>query len=1087
MTEMPISAALMLALLLSLAAALVVLLCVKRRLRVTLCHLREDAPVGVRAATVQADGVLEDVNHLGAALDDMTALFKAQTAVLDQACELAGLGTWVLLPDLESARISSHMRRIMGFSDKDEVVRIEALRDRILPEDRATFEDALNRAVQQKCMTEVEFRASDAVGKTRVFRARTGPGGAVPEGREGAISGVIQDITDLRHNETELARSLRLEHQAGEAARIGGWGYEIATRKLRATQETSDLVGAESDQTVEIEDVIARFEHEDERRRIERDFWTCAGAGTRFDDVIRFRRLDGIKTRLRIIGEAERDTSGSIIGIYGTLQDVGEMTLAKSTSESFRTLLRATLDALTDGFVICDRDGTVEYMNRRAHSLLGVPDQDLVGSDIRQALPGSLDLQFENAVTEALETDRNQGFESEIATPGQWVKIAVLPTPAGVAIYLEDVTETRDWRARLRLLDAAVAQLDDVVLITDAAHPDAAGPRVVFVNEAFTKMTGYSRDEILGATPRILQGPETERARLDEIRDAITARTAMRTELTNYRKDGTRFTVELDITPLFDADGACTHFVSVQRDTTERREKELALQSREERFRLASLASQDIVWDWDMQTGFIWNSNNSGSVFAPGSNLHVENIFEGRIENMLERIHPEDRAKIIESLNDALIGDAQAWRCEYRVRAQDGAWRQMTDRAFILRDEAGAPRRMVGAMSDVTDLRALDAQLHQAQKLETIGQLTAGIAHDFNNLLTIILGNCDILMDDIAEDPVLGPSLWSIENAAESGARLSGDLLAFSRRQPLEPRPTDVNELIRRSSGLFDRAVDARVVLGYDLTTAPTTAYVDPDKLQAALLNLVINAVAAIPQEGTITVRTRPTRIRDDDDHAGYAPGDYVEIYVIDDGSGMTPEVAERAFEPFFTTKEAGVGTGMGLSSVYGLVKQSGGHANLETAPGKGTTVMLSLPVTDAAQPAATTVPDREAALPEAGHRILVVEDDHDLRAFERRVLGRRGHDIVEAENGDGALDLLKTAGAFDLVVTDIAMPGSVDGVQLARKARAMDPAPKVLLTSGHDPEVLAKERDLHADMPMLQKPFRKADLVAKVEDVLTE
>jgi signal transduction histidine kinase len=354
----------------------------------------------------------------------------------------------------------------------------------------------------------------------------------------------------------------------------------------------------------------------------------------------------------------------------------------------------------------------------------------------------------------------------------------------------------------------------------------------------------------------------------------------------------------------------------VQRDTTERRARELALHAREDQFRLASLASQDMDWDWDwdwdwdMQTGVIWNSNNSGSVLAPGSDGHVETILEGRIETMLERVHPDDRAKIVESLNTARIGDAQAWRCEYRIRAQDGGCWKMADKAFILRGPDGVPRRMVGAMSDVTDLRALDAQLHQAQKLETIGQLTAGIAHDFNNLLTIILGNRDILMEDVGEDPVLGPSLWSIENAAESGARLSGDLLAFSRRQPLEPRPTDVNELIRRSSGLFGRAINASVALGYDLTTAPTVACVDPDKLQAALLNLVINAVAAIPQEGTITIRTGPTHIRDEDDAAGYTPGDYVEIDVIDDGSGMPPEVAERAFEPFFTTKKAGVGTG---------------------------------------------------------------------------------------------------------------------------------------------------------------------------------
>ena len=742
---------------------------------------------------------------------------------------------------------------------------------------------------------------------------------------------------------------------------------------------------------------------------------------------------------------------------------------------------------MTDGFVIHDRDGTIRYMNRRAQGILGVPDQDLVGGNIRQILPEDLASHFDHAVKKALATGQSQSFEGEIATPGQWIKVALLPTPAGVAIHLEDVTEDRAAHARLRLLDAAVARLDDVVLITDATSCDMSGPRVVFVNEAFTAKTGYTPDEILGATPRILQGPETERDRLDEIRDAIQARQPLRTELTNYRKDGSRFTVEIDINPLFDAAGECTHFVSVQRDTTERRDREHRLQSREEQFRLASLASQDIVWDWDMHSGVIWNSENSGSVFAPVSSCHVETILDGRIENMLERIHPDDRAKITESLNAALAGDANAWRCEYRIRAQDGAWRQMSDKAFILRDPDGTPRRMVGAMSDVTDLRALDARLHQAQKLETIGHLTAGIAHDFNNLITIILGSCDILMDDIGEESPLHPLLWSIENAAESGARLSGDLLAFSRRQPLEPRATDVNDLIRRSSALFGRCVDTGVALRYDLTTAPTVAHVDPDKLQAALLNLVINAMAAIGQDGTITVRTRPMRITEDDSHPGHSPGDYVGIDVIDDGAGMSPEVADRAFEPFFTTKEAGVGTGMGLSSVYGLVKQSGGHANLETAPGKGTTVVLCLPVADAADPDPPKLPSADAARPGTGRRILVVEDDPALRDFERKVLGRGGHDIVEAETAEDALKLLETDAAFDLVFTDIALPGRLDGVQLARTVRDMDPAPRVLPTSGHTPDALEQDRILPDDMPMLHKPSRRAELVEKVEDVLSD
>ncbi|SEP18785.1 PAS fold-containing protein [Salinihabitans flavidus] len=1081
MTEMPMFAALALAaLLFALAVSLIVL----QRLHRAVRRMLDAAPREEGGEGARMSGVLHDLRRLEERFDEMNAQLEAQAATLEQACELANLGTWTLLPDLKSVRTMPHMRAILGFPEEEDIVRIDALRERIVAEDCAAFDAALERAMQERRTTDVEFRALDAVGNVRVFRALTGPSGALPDETHGGISGIIQDITDLRRNEAALARSLRLERQAGEVARIGGWHYEVATRRLSGTQEKANLVGADGGEPLTIEGQIARFEDENDRKRIEQGFWTCVGAGTRFDEIARFRRLDGKETWLRVIGEAERDQSGEIVGVYGALQDVGESVGAQRAKDEAQALLQTILDSLGDGFVIHARDGTIQYMNRKAHGILGVPDLDLVGGNIWQDLHKAVGTQFGQLISDALETGEIQTFEGEIDTPDQWIKVKIHPTPAGVAIYFNDVTGERETRVRLRLLDAAMSRLKDVVMITDAKTLDLPGPRVVFVNEAFTTTTGYSQDEILGATPRMLQGPDTERERLDEIRTALQARQSIRTELTNYRKDGSSFTTEIDVNPLFDAAGECTHFVSVQRDTTERREDEERLLAREEQFRLASLASQDIIWDWDMLTGIIWNSDNSEAIFGTVSEWHVENNPEGRIENILERIHPDDRLKIIESLDAALTGDAQTWHCEYRVRAHDGTWRIMTDKAFILREDDGAPRRMVGAMSDVTDLRLLDAQLHQSKKLETVGQLTGGIAHDFNNLLTIILGNCDILLDDIDDESAFRPLLQSIEDAAERGARISSDLLAFSRRQPLELRATDINALIRRSHRLFDRAVDASVEIRYDLTDSPTVAYVDPDKLEAALLNLVLNASAAIEQEGSITVRTRSTSIHDDDTNFECGPGEFVEVDVIDDGSGMPPEVAERAFEPFFTTKDPGVGTGMGLSSVYGMVKQSGGHASIDSEPGKGTTIVLCLPIAHEAELALPTESPKVTDL-RGEHRILVAEDDADLRSFVSTVLGRRGYRVVEIENGKSALELLEKDDDFDLLLTDIVMPGGVNGVQLAKKAQKMHPDLKILFTSGYSRGSLPKERQVPSDIPMLYKPFRTNELVERVKDAL--
>ncbi|WP_296762313.1 PAS domain S-box protein [Sediminimonas sp.] len=1072
------------ALLLGLAASLVALGRLRRGVRAPVRRMLDAARAGAPDGTAQEVDLLDNLERLEAAFNKMSARLKARTATLGQACELAGLGTWSILPDLVSVRGSSHIGTMLGFSEKESIVGLDALRNRILPEDRAAFDAALARAVQEGRMADVEFRALDAAEDVRVFRARTGPGGAMPDDTEGGISGIIQDITDLRHKEAALTKSQTLERLAGEVAHIGGWRFEIATRKFTGTRETAKLVGLDDSWRSSIDDAIDRLVPGEGRARMERSFWTCVGAGIRYDEIAKYTKFDGDETWLRVIGEAERDESGTIIGIYGAMQDVGELVRARSATEDVRALLRKILDDLNDGFVILDCDGAIQYMNRKAHGILGVPDRDLIGGNIWHDIPRARESQLERVVTDALKTGESQNFEGEITTPDQWVNVAVHPTASGIGIYLNDMTEDREARVRLRLLDAAMKEVSDVVLITDAMSLDRPGPRVVFVNDAFVSTTGYTQEEILGDTPRILQGPETEQEPLREIRKALEARQPVRTELTNYRKDGSRFTAEININPLFDAEGECTHFVGVQRDTTERREKEEHLRAREEQFRLASRASQDIIWDWDMRTGIMWNSRNSEEIFGVASQSLVENVFEGRIENVLERIHPDDRLKITESLDAALAGNAETWRCEYRVKAQDGSWRNITDKGFIVRDDDGAPRRMVGAMSDLTDLRALDAQLHQSQKLETVGQLTGGIAHDFNNLLTVILGNCDILLDDIDDDSPLRPLLQSIEDAAERGARVSTDLLAFSRRQSLELRPTDINELVRRSSSLFERVINASVDLRYDLTEEPTIAQVDPDKLQAALLNLVINAMAAIPEQGTITVRTRSADDLVTDGDADIAPDAYIEIDVEDDGSGMSPDVAERAFEPFFTTKEPGAGTGMGLSSVYGLVKQSDGDASIVSEPGKGTTVTLRLPVAHA-PPAWDELAEIAAPHVGAGYRILVVEDDIELRSFVHNVLTRMGYDIVEAENGVNALEILKKNDDFDLVFTDIVMPGGVTGIQLAKEAQEMYPGLKILFTSGYAHDALPKERHLPSDIPMLSKPFRTSELVGKVEAAL--
>ncbi|MFL5046727.1 MAG: ATP-binding protein, partial [Xanthobacteraceae bacterium] len=389
----------------------------------------------------------------------------------------------------------------------------------------------------------------------------------------------------------------------------------------------------------------------------------------------------------------------------------------------------------------------------------------------------------------------------------------------------------------------------------------------------------------------------------------------------------------------------------------------------------------------------------------------------------------------------------------------------------------------------VTELKHAEIQLAHAQKMDAIGQLTGGVAHDFNNLLTAILLNADVLADRMSDDK-LRPLAEATRMAAERGADLTKRLLAFGRRQTLEPRPTDVNGLVAGMEQLMRRTLGEHIAI--DIRAAPDLwpATVDPGQLEAAVVNLALNARDAMPQGGRITIETGNVEIDE-----GYAalnadvrPGDYIMIGVSDTGTGMPADVLSRAFEPFFTTKEVGKGTGLGLSMIYGFVKQSGGHARIYSEVGVGTVVRLYLPRSHVPAEAGAVRHRPAGALPTGGETILLVEDDPLVRKHTEHQLVDLGYRVVAAENAAEALDRVKEGTMPDLLFTDIVMPGSINGRELADQLRARWPHLKVLYTSGFSHGMLDTPLGGQAaPQHLLAKPFRRRDLATKVREVLDE
>ncbi|MCC5885650.1 MAG: response regulator [Gammaproteobacteria bacterium] len=515
---------------------------------------------------------------------------------------------------------------------------------------------------------------------------------------------------------------------------------------------------------------------------------------------------------------------------------------------------------------------------------------------------------------------------------------------------------------------------------------------------------------------------------------------------------------------------------TLQADIAKRRAVEASLRASEERFRLVGKATRDAIWDWDLGADTLWWNEGLEHLFG-----YPHGLVKGGHSWWLDRVHDEDRQRVAGSHREAVTTDRENWSAAYRFRRDDGSYADVEDRGYVLRDDEGQALRIVGVLSDVTERKAMEAQLRQAQRLEAIGQLTGGIAHDFNNLLTVIMGNAELLAESSEPGSEAQESATMISASAQRGADLTRRLLAFARKQTLEARVIDVNAQVGELEPLLRQSLGAQVQIAFHLDAVLWPALVDPAQLENALLNLCLNARDAMTGGGWLTVETANVS-RDFDGEEAAEPHDYVMLAVSDTGAGIAPEHLARVFEPFFTTKAEGKGSGLGLAMVYGFIKQSGGYINIYSEPGRGTTVKLYLP--RAAAEAQDDAPASAVQLPGGQESILVVEDDELVRAYTSQVLAMLGYEVHVASEALEALDILRCGTPVDLLFTDIVMPG-MNGFALAEAAVRLRPGIKVLYTSGYTRQAAARQDPETAMAQMLTKPYARQDLARRLREVL--
>jgi PAS domain S-box-containing protein len=517
----------------------------------------------------------------------------------------------------------------------------------------------------------------------------------------------------------------------------------------------------------------------------------------------------------------------------------------------------------------------------------------------------------------------------------------------------------------------------------------------------------------------------------------------------------------------------------LEQEILERRRGEDALGRANERFLLAAAAVNGAIYDWDLETDTLLWTDGITRVFG----YSLEDVTPTP-DWWTSRIHPDDALRVDQQLRR----DIEAGRdfvSEYRFRAKDQSYLHVWDRGRVLCDETGHAVRMVGVMESVTELKRLEDQFRQAQKMEAVGRLAGGIAHDFNNLLTTILGYSHLILGNFKPDDPQRLDVEEIRTAGERAAALTKQLLAFSRKQVIEPKILEVNAVVANLDKMLRRLIGEDIQFQTELGSAGHIK-ADPGQLEQVIMNIVVNARDAMPQGGKLTIRTAnavfdETWVRE---HVGARLGQYASIVVSDTGCGMDEATRARIFEPFFTTKEPSKGTGLGMATAYGIVKQSEGYIWVDSELQKGTSISIYLPrVQEEKLP--RIVADSPLPLPRGSEVVLLVEDEDAVRALVRGVLRSRGYTVFEARNAAEAVQISNDfAGAIHILLTDVVMP-EVSGRELADQLRHLRPEMRLLYMSGYTEDTIVHHGVRTSDVGFLQKPFTPELLLRKMRETL--